>query len=108
MTTPPNAAATAQKIGFLDYLKTKLTPALLEDLAKRLVTYAEANMPGASGAEKKAYCVKQALTVLEAFDNKVPVLGQWADLPLMDWMEEWAVSMLIEWAWGAAIALARS
>ena len=102
MTQPETAA---QKVGFVDYLKSKLTPQLLEDLAKRLVLYAEEHMPGATGTEKKAYCVEQASTVLEAFDNKIPVLGQWADLPLVDWMEKWAVQQLIEWAWGAAIAL---
>lgn len=29
------------------------------------------------------------------------------DLPLADWLERWAVEQLIEWAWGAAIALAQ-
>ncbi|WP_288403805.1 hypothetical protein [uncultured Deinococcus sp.] len=103
MTAPATAA---QKIGFVDYLKSKLTPQLLEDLAKRLVTYAEKNLPGASSVEKKAYCVEQALIVLEAFDDRVPVLGKWMDLPLVDWLEKWATEQLIEWAWGAAIALA--
>lgn len=105
MTQQISSAAAAQKIGFLEYLKSKLTPALLEDLAKRLVLYAEEHLPGATGTEKKAYCVKQALAVLEAFDDKIPALGKWLDLPLADWLEEWAVNLLVEWAYGAAIAL---
>ena len=103
--TNPKTTDAAQKIGFLDFLKSKLTPELLEDLAKRLVRYAEANLPGKTGPEKKAYCVAQALAVLEAFDDRIPVLGKWADVPLVDWLEEWAVGLLIEWAWGAAVAL---
>lgn len=106
MTAPTAPTAAAQKIGFVEYLKSKLTPQLLEDLAKRLVIYAEKNMPGADGAAKKAYCVTQALTVLEAFDDRIPALGRWMDLPLVDWLESYAVGVLIDWAWGAAIALA--
>lgn len=95
-----SAQAAAAQLGLLDFLKSKLTVSTLEDLVKRLVTAAEIQIPGASGAEKKAWCVKQALTLLEAFDDRIPVLGKFLDMPLADWLEEWAIGMTVEWAWG--------
>ncbi|AWN22228.1 hypothetical protein DKM44_02405 [Deinococcus irradiatisoli] len=97
--TPPTAVAAAKPIGFLQYLESKLDVNLLEDLGKRLVKAAEEKFPGQTGAEKKAWCVQQAITVLEAFDDRIPVLGKYLDLELADWLEAWAVGMLIEYAW---------
>jgi hypothetical protein len=99
--------AAAQPIGFVQYLESKLSIPMLEDLAKKLVTYADEHIPGATGADKKAYCIKQADTILEAFDDKIPVLGQWLDFPLADWLELWAVTQLVEWAWGAVFGVAK-
>ncbi|AWN23991.1 hypothetical protein DKM44_12755 [Deinococcus irradiatisoli] len=93
------AVAAAKPIGFVQYLESKLNVDLLEDLGKRLVKAAEEKMVGATSADKKAWCVQQAVTVLEAFDDRIPVLGKYLDLELADWLEAWAVGMLIEYAW---------
>ena len=70
---------------------------LLEGLVKAAVTV----LPGATGKEKKAWCVAQAVTLVEMGDNFIPVLGQWADLPVVDKFEEYLISLGIERAWTA-------
>ena len=94
-----DAKAVATQIGFLPYLESKLDLTLLESLAVMVVTSIEASLAGKTDDEKKATAVKQCLTVLEAFDNKLPVIGQWMDFPVVDYVEAWAVGVLIDWAW---------
>lgn len=93
------ATAAAQPIGFIDYLTKQLNLPTLEELGKRLVTYAESNIPGADGAAKKKWCVDQGITVLKAFANYIPILSEWVKVPMAEWLIEWAVAQLVEWAW---------
>lgn len=71
--------------------------ALLEGLVKA----AADQLPGKSGKEKKAWCVEKALTLVEMGDNFIPLLGQWADLPVVDSFERYLVGLGIERAWTA-------
>ena len=73
----------------------------VRELLKGLVKAAAEQMPGASGKEKKAWCTTKALALVEMGDNFIPVLGQWADLPVIDGFEAYLVGLGIEWAWTA-------
>ena len=84
-----------------EFVAANLNIDILRDLGKQVVLFAENTLPGKTGAEKKAWATNAALEVLEKFDDKIYWLGQWADLPLVDWLERWVVGLLIEWAWGA-------
>lgn len=71
--------------------------ALLEGLVK---SAADA-LPGATGKEKKAWCVEKAVALVEMGDNFIPILGQWADLPVVDSFERYLIGLGIERAWTA-------
>jgi hypothetical protein len=71
----------------------------LQAILKELVLTAEKRLPGASGTEKADWCAQRAVTVLEQFDNSVPVLGAFADLPVIDSLEEAAVKQAVHRAW---------
>ena len=70
---------------------------LLEGLVKAAVTA----LPGATGKEKKAWCIDQAVILVEMGDNWIPVLGKWADLPVVDQFERYLIGLGIERAWTA-------
>lgn len=93
------AQVAAKPIGFLPYLESQLNLTMLEDLAKKLVTYAETHIPGQTGDEKKAWCVTQAETVLKGFANYIPVLSQWMKMDVVVWIADLVISQLIQWAW---------
>jgi len=99
------AVSAAKPIGFVDYLQSQLTVPTLEDLAKKLAVHIKALLPGQTIGEQEAYATKQALVILEAFDNRIPVLGQWMDSPVADFMEEWIVGLVIHWAFLAVLGI---
>lgn len=68
-------------------------------LLQNLVRDAESALPGATGKEKKAWCVEKAVALVEQYDQLIPVLGQWADLPLVDQAERYLIGLGIERAW---------
>ena len=99
MTASAHSKQVATQIGFLPYLESKLDLNVLEMLAETVVKSIEVSLPGKTGEEKKKFAVMQTLAVLEAFDNKLPVIGAWLDYPISDAIEAWAVGVLIDWAW---------
>lgn len=83
-------------------LNKKLTKEALMAVVATMVDNCEWTHLGKTGAEKKAWVVKQVLKVLEVFDNRLPVFGALLDLPLVDNLEEWAVGQVVELCWAKA------
>ena len=64
-----------------------------------LVKAAEKALPGATGKEKKAWATEKALALVEMGDDYLPILGAWADLPIINTLEAYLVGLGIERAW---------
>lgn len=71
------------------------------ELLKTLVRQAETLLPGASGKEKKAWCINKAVELVEEYDQLLPVLGAWADLPPVDAAQKYLIGLGVERAWTA-------
>jgi hypothetical protein len=76
----------------------------LQAILKNLVLMAEKQLPGARGVDKEAWCTQRAITILELFDNSVPVLGAFADLPMIDALQASAVKEAVHRAWTMLVA----
>ena len=77
-----------------------LTVEGLKKAAKEAARLANQLLPGATGAEKAA-AEKWLLAAVEEYDNKIPVLGQFMDLPLIDRLEAAAVRAAVAWGYSA-------
>lgn len=64
-----------------------------------LVKLAEASMPGSTGAEKKAWCIDEALSLVNTAESFIPFLSAWANLPFVDGAERYLIGLGIERAW---------
>ena len=82
-----------------DLIDQRLSKDGLRTMAKAVVLLAEKRLPGATGAEKLAWCVDKVTMVMESFDGKLPVIGAFMDLPAVDGFERWAIKQVVEWAW---------
>ena len=71
------------------------------ELLEGLVKSAADALPGATGKEKKAWATEKAIALVEMADDFIPVLGKWADLPVIDGFERYLISLGIERAWTA-------
>jgi hypothetical protein len=81
-----------------------LSLSAIKELGKQVVLYVETTYPELKGAAKKAKATELLVELLEKFDDKIFWLGQFADYPLVDWLEKWAVGLLVDWAWGVLLA----
>ncbi len=59
-----------------------------------------AALPGTTGTEKAANAEKWLLAAVEEYDNYIPVLGAFIDLPIIDSLEA-AVRSAIAWEYAA-------
>ncbi|MFC5846754.1 hypothetical protein [Deinococcus petrolearius] len=73
----------------------------LKKAAKEAAKLANQLLPSASGTEKAAWAEKWLLAAVEEYDNKIPVLGQFMDLPLIDRLEAAAVRAAVAWGYSA-------
>ena len=76
----------------------------LEWLLRYLIAAAEGAVPGGTEAEKKDWVKATGRVLVENFDNKIPVLGAFADLPPVDFVEAWAWNIAVDWVWGNVVA----
>lgn len=83
-------------------INKKLDKQALLEIVTALVEQCEWTNMGKTGPEKKAWVVKNALKVIEVFDNRLPVVGAFLDLPLVDHLEAWAVQQVVEFCWAKA------
>lgn len=73
----------------------------LKAAAKLAAQLAAKALPGASGTEKAANAEKWLLQAVEEYDNKIPVLGMFMDLPIIDRLEAAAVRAAVAWGYSA-------
>ncbi|EYB66589.1 hypothetical protein DEIPH_ctg092orf0004 [Deinococcus phoenicis] len=78
-----------------------LTVSGLKAAAKAAAQLAKDLLPGATGVEKAAYAERWLLLAVEEYDNKIPVLGRYLDLPLADRLEAAAVRAAVAWGYAA-------
>ena len=78
-----------------------LTVEGLKKAAKEAAKLANQLLPGASGVEKAAFAEKWLLAAVEEYDNRIPVLGAFMDLPLIDRLEAAAVRAAVAWGYSA-------
>lgn len=78
-----------------------LTVEGLKKAAKEAARLANQLLPGATGTEKAAAAEAWLLAAVEEYDNKIPVLGQFMDLPLVDRLEAAAVRAAVAWGYSA-------
>ena len=66
------------------------------NILKELIEEANRAVPGASGIEKRAWVVDKVLNGIEAVDHLLPVIGAWADLPVVNGFEKYLVRIAVE------------
>jgi hypothetical protein len=76
-----------------------LTYEEIVESAKDIIQKSKALLPGKTENDKKNWCIKKLTQVFEVFDNYVPIIGTFLDIPFVDDLEKQAVSLLVDWAW---------
>ena len=71
----------------------------LEEMTKEIIVTCHDIVPGHTEEEKKRWCIFRLKTVLEFFDNYIPIIGAFLDTPIVDDIEGQAVSLLVDWVW---------
>ena len=65
-------------------------------IVKALIVEANQAIPGATGPEKREWVINKLITGVESVDNLIPVIGAWADLPVVDGFEKYLVRVAVE------------
>lgn len=52
-----------------------------------------------TGEEKRTYARTWLKAQVEQYDNLIPIIGQFMDLPIIDGWEDWAIDQVLEWAY---------
>lgn len=71
------------------------------EILEKLVIAANDALPGKTGLEKRDWVSTKVLALVELGDNFVPIIGAWADLPVIDGLEKWLVNVAVERAYVA-------
>lgn len=84
-------------------IRTAIGDALSVEGLKRagawLAEEAEKRLPGADGLNKKLWAKGLLLQVVEEYDNRLPVIGAFMDLPPIDAIEKAGVDWAVEWGY---------
>lgn len=67
--------------------------------AKDIIQKSKILLPGKTEKDKKNWCIKKLTEAFEVFDNYIPIIGAFLDIPFVDDLEKQAVSLLVDWAW---------
>jgi hypothetical protein len=62
----------------------------------------QAEKTGLTGPEKKEWAKRWVKENVEAHDH---LIAQWMDFAIVDWLQNWALDLAIEWAWGKLTSL---
>ena len=68
------------------------------ELLKGLCAQADQLIPGATGKEKKAWCIDKVADLVDAGEIMIGIAG-WANLPLVNGFERWIIGLGVERAW---------
>lgn len=86
-----------------DQIKTVIGNTLSIDGLKRAGAYlaetAEELLPGATGPEKKQWAKENLLKAVEDYDQLLPVIGAWLDLPIVNGLEKAGCDWAVEFGW---------
>jgi hypothetical protein len=77
----------------------KLTANLLEKHVTDILEKVKIMIPTGSDEQKKIWVRDQLVHILECFDNQLPVIGAFMDLPAVDALQVNAVEKLVEFVW---------
>ncbi len=77
----------------------KLTARLLEHHVQDIMEKVKTFLPNSSNEEKKLWVRDQLVHILESFDNQLPAIGAFMDLPAIDAVEVNAVEKLVDFVW---------
>lgn len=87
----------------LDMIKDKVEDILtvdgLKEAAKQAVKLANVLFPEVKGIVRAELAEKWLLSVVEEYDNYIPILGKYMDLPLVDRFQAAAVRHVVSWAY---------
>jgi hypothetical protein len=84
---------------YLDTVMDKLTARLLEHHVQDIMEKVKTFLPNSSNEEKKLWVRDQLVHILESFDNQLPAIGAFMDLPAIDAVEVNAVEKLVDFVW---------
>lgn len=84
----------------------------LEWAARELVKSAIDELPGSDGKAKAEWVRNKLYELVEQYDHLVPLVGQWADIPLVDlaqrelvnYVVKHTIATIIEWAYIKEVA----
>jgi hypothetical protein len=79
--------------------KASLTHECIHQMTKSVIENTFDAIAGKTEQEQKEWCVKELTTMLEVYDNYIPVVGAFLDNPLSDAIEKELVSILVDWGW---------
>ena len=68
---------------------------LFDDAVKEMVRM----IPGDTDAVKKEFVGKELTKALVFFEDKVPVIKEFVDIPGVEDLEKDAVAVFVDWAW---------
>lgn len=88
-----------------DVIGGALSVASLKRAGHFLAAEADRWLPGGTGAEKKAWAKAQLGQALEAYDDRIPVIGAFMDLPAVDAIERSGIDMAVEYGYAALHSL---
>lgn len=87
-----------QKIA--DQVKATLGAVLTQEGLRRgglmLAQMADNAMPGSSSQEKKQWAKTILLSTIETYDNMIPTVGAFMDMPFVDGLQKAAVDIAVE------------
>ena len=73
---------------------------MFEKLLQEAVRKAE--QTGLTGPEKKEWAKRWLKENVENLDHQ---LAGWMDFAIVDWLQDWAIGLAVEWAWGQMVSL---
>lgn len=79
--------------------KASLTHEHIHEMTRCVIESTFNAVVGKTEQEQKNWCVQELTTMLEVYDNYIPVVGAFLDNPLSDAMEKELISLLVDWGW---------
>jgi hypothetical protein len=79
----------------MEYLTVNVLGKYIKDVLAKVKVF----LPGGSSEEQKEWVTQELIVLLEVFDNQVPVIGAFMDLPNVDQLEANAVEQLVNYVW---------
>jgi hypothetical protein len=79
--------------------KASLTHEHIHEMTRCVIESNVYAIVGKTEQEQKNWCVQELTTMLEVYDNYIPVVGAFLDNPVSDAIEMELISLLVDWGW---------